>query len=461
MAHPDDDETEDQHDHDQPRPDATEPGTTPSVTSSPRRTGLRPASTRALPAVVVALALVLSPLPAQAEPVATPPSAATGEVPVVDPQAPTAAELEAQRSQAERLDDEVATQARLVAAARARLSELADSAGAALEAYQTSLLARDAAEAERRVQSERLAAARALVGEKQVDLGRWASSAYRDGGAMADYESLMTLLDAESTDELGQRLVMLQRVGRLRGVVVTTVKDSEAVQRDAARLAQSAAIRADLASERATDHKAEADRLVAEQLQQIEVLADLLSDTRGAAEQADQASEDLAAARAVAEQRRLAATADRGGVRGNAVTGEVGECRGGEVSRYPNGAIPTSALCPVASGHYLRADAAYALGQLGDAYAERWGSSLCLTDSYRTFDSQISLFGTKPGLAAVPGTSNHGWGTAVDLCGGIESFGSAPHQWMRDNAPLYGWFHPSWAQAGGSRPEPWHWEFGG
>ncbi len=153
--------------------------------------------------------------------------------------------------------------------------------------------------------------------------------------------------------------------------------------------------------------------------------------------------------------------AEHGGTTVNEVTGAVGECRGDDLSRYPNGAIPVSALCEIAPGHHLRADAAFALQQLSAAYTAQWGASLCLTDSYRTFESQISLFGTKPDLAAIPGTSNHGWGTAVDLCGGIESFDSPTHRWMRDNAPLFGWFHPSWAQSDGSRPEPWHWEYGG
>ena len=72
----------------------------------------------------------------------------------------------------------------------------------------------------------------------------------------------------------------------------------------------------------------------------------------------------------------------------------------------------------------------------------------------------MNLYATKPNLAARPGTSNHGWGTALDLCGGIQDFGTAEHEWMFLNAPLYGWFHPAWAQRGGSRPEPWHFEFG-
>jgi len=65
----------------------------------------------------------------------------------------------------------------------------------------------------------------------------------------------------------------------------------------------------------------------------------------------------------------------------------------------------------------------------------------------------------RPHLAAVPGTSNHGWGIAVDLSGGINRFGTAEHQWMRRNAPYFGWILPSWAQERGSRPEAWHWEF--
>ena len=32
---------------------------------------------------------------------------------------------------------------------------------------------------------------------------------------------------------------------------------------------------------------------------------------------------------------------------------------------------------------------------------------------------------------------------------------------MKQNGPLYGWFHPSWAAAGGSLPEPWHFEYAG
>jgi len=139
----------------------------------------------------------------------------------------------------------------------------------------------------------------------------------------------------------------------------------------------------------------------------------------------------------------------------------VGTCRGADISSYPNGSVPVSALCPLwaAPGENLRADAAHAFQALSEAYALNFGDPICVTDSYRTLGEQVSLYATKPHLAARPGSSNHGWGTALDLCGGIQSFGSAQHVWMRQNAPLFGYFHPTWAQAGGSRPEPWHWEY--
>ncbi|MDQ6524924.1 M15 family metallopeptidase [Nocardioides sp. LHD-245] len=47
------------------------------------------------------------------------------------------------------------------------------------------------------------------------------------------------------------------------------------------------------------------------------------------------------------------------------------------------------------------------------------------------------------------------------LCGGVASFGTDEYRWMTVNAPATGWVNPSWARAGGSRPEPWHWEYVG
>jgi cell wall-associated NlpC family hydrolase len=127
---------------------------------------------------------------------------------------------------------------------------------------------------------------------------------------------------------------------------------------------------------------------------------------------------------------------------------------------YPNGLIPPSALCPLGvAGHQLRCDAAAAYRAMSAAFQAAFGQPICITDSYRTYTSQVRLYGEKPALAAVPGTSNHGWGLAVDLCGGIDSYGTAQYAWMGANAGRFGFVHPTWADPGNGREEPWHWEY--
>ena len=138
-------------------------------------------------------------------------------------------------------------------------------------------------------------------------------------------------------------------------------------------------------------------------------------------------------------------------------------CEGEPETGYANGRIPTSALCalPGHEGHRLRADAARALVRLSEAYLADTGRQMCLTDTYRSYEAQRALRWQKGRLAAAPGTSNHGTGIAVDFCGGIESFGTRAHRWMQARAGEFGWVHPSWARAGGRKPEPWHWEYRG
>jgi cell wall-associated NlpC family hydrolase len=151
-----------------------------------------------------------------------------------------------------------------------------------------------------------------------------------------------------------------------------------------------------------------------------------------------------------------------GGIETPAGSGTAGDQAAGAWGGYPNGLIPGRALCPIGVGaHVLRCDAAQAYQEMSRAFAGTFGSPLCVTDSYRTFAGQVELYRRKPDLAAVPGTSNHGWGLAVDLCGGAESFSSPQYAWLAGNSRAFGWVHPPWARAGGGREEPWHWEFAG
>ncbi len=125
-----------------------------------------------------------------------------------------------------------------------------------------------------------------------------------------------------------------------------------------------------------------------------------------------------------------------------------------------NGRIDRDDLCELWSGEHLRADAAVALARLNAEFASSFGRDLCITDGYRSYSEQVSVHWRKPGLAARPGTSQHGWGLAVDLCDGEASTGASQHSWLRENAPDFGWDNPDWARSGGSGPfEPWHWEY--
>ena len=78
----------------------------------------------------------------------------------------------------------------------------------------------------------------------------------------------------------------------------------------------------------------------------------------------------------------------------------------------------------------LRCDAAEQLDVLNAAYRAQFGTDLVVNDSYRSYAGQVACKRTKGYLCATPGTSNHGSGIAVDLGGGIDSFGTKQHRWM-------------------------------
>ena len=164
-----------------------------------------------------------------------------------------------------------------------------------------------------------------------------------------------------------------------------------------------------------------------------------------------------------AAQRAREAAAFAAAARTAGAGGSAGGCLPPGPYGSANGFLPDSELCPLiqAPGHRLRTDAGRAFDALSAARRAQTGSPLCVTDSYRSYPAQVDVFARKPELAATPGRSQHGWGLAVDLCGGAEQFGTEVDSWLRLNAGSFGWFHPSWAEPGESRPEPWHWEFAG
>ncbi|WP_198393680.1 D-alanyl-D-alanine carboxypeptidase family protein [Brevibacterium yomogidense] len=142
---------------------------------------------------------------------------------------------------------------------------------------------------------------------------------------------------------------------------------------------------------------------------------------------------------------------------------DSGRSGAGPWGGHQNGRIPSVALCALetAPGHLMRCDAARAFDEMSRAYQQEFGTRISVTDSYRDYDTQVILKRRKGRMAATPGTSNHGWGLAMDLGGGINRFGTAAHRWMQSNASRFGYTHPAWARQNGSLPEAWHWEYAG
>ena len=119
-----------------------------------------------------------------------------------------------------------------------------------------------------------------------------------------------------------------------------------------------------------------------------------------------------------------------------------------------NGRVASSSLCEVdlPGRHLLQCDAARALEEADAAYHAQTGGHLVVTDTYRSYSLQVVTRSRKPSTAAAPGTSNHGWGMAIDLDGPSSA-------WLRAHGADYGWVHPLWARPGGSKPESWHLEY--
>ncbi len=123
-----------------------------------------------------------------------------------------------------------------------------------------------------------------------------------------------------------------------------------------------------------------------------------------------------------------------------------------ELVGYGNGKIPANALEQVGNtNHKLWAPAAESLNRMvSDAKAQ--GVTIGITDSYRSYEEQVDVARRKGlysqgGLAAKPGTSEHGWGMATDL-----DLNNKAQAWMRANGEKYGFVE-------NTPREPWHWAY--
>jgi hypothetical protein len=130
---------------------------------------------------------------------------------------------------------------------------------------------------------------------------------------------------------------------------------------------------------------------------------------------------------------------------------------------HKNGAIPGSSMVAIGVSayglgqQYAQRDAARTFAEMNEALFKATGRRLAVGEGYRALARQRRLrnefIAGRGNVAAVPGTSNHGWGRAIDFA----SYSSAMLRWLERNASKHGW---SWA-TGKASQEPWHWEYVG
>ena len=164
-----------------------------------------------------------------------------------------------------------------------------------------------------------------------------------------------------------------------------------------------------------------------------------------------------------------------------------------EVAKVGNGKLTPKMMKRVKCGGNMWVGAADAFNAMYDA-ALAAGHKLRNIGDYRPFDGQLSMFmdrysdkqtGRKPEItrtyqgkkwylkkgkspSGTPGTSNHGFGLAIDLAidnkGKIQAIGGTKaYAWMCENAPSYGFY----LQGAPTRPdgkanpeyEAWHWQY--
>lgn len=116
-----------------------------------------------------------------------------------------------------------------------------------------------------------------------------------------------------------------------------------------------------------------------------------------------------------------------------------------------NGRLQLAQLTQVETGHYLAPAAASKFEQMKTAAAAD-GINLNINNAYRSYEKQVEMANrlglySQGGKAAVPGTSNHGWGKAVDL--NVKS-NPGSFEWLKQNAAKYGFKNIP--------RERWHWE---
>ncbi len=134
-----------------------------------------------------------------------------------------------------------------------------------------------------------------------------------------------------------------------------------------------------------------------------------------------------------------------------------------DLSDQANGELDPDFLCPIPwePSERLLCAAMGNFERLNEAYKDEFGTDLPILNGYRTLNEQYYVHSVSPSMTAIPGTSNHGLGQAIDFDWDVFDAWTDPEvEWMIENGPDYGFRLPSALGPDTDRPEPWHYEFG-
>lgn len=126
---------------------------------------------------------------------------------------------------------------------------------------------------------------------------------------------------------------------------------------------------------------------------------------------------------------------------------QLGVAQNGIFTERNTGSIPGGRLWPEAALTWNAMRAAFIADGGDPAHFMPCGGR----SSSRTIEAQQQFYAHQPPPAARPGTSNHGWGLAVDVAG------PSAMAWLLRHGPKYGWSHDEGARV----REPWHFRYVG
>nr|WP_256449109.1 SH3 domain-containing protein [Paeniglutamicibacter quisquiliarum] len=137
-----------------------------------------------------------------------------------------------------------------------------------------------------------------------------------------------------------------------------------------------------------------------------------------------------------------------------------------QVRAQKNGKIPERMLVAISwdkEKTLIAAPALKDLNRLNTAFKKKFGHNLDIDLAYRTRATQEAYWEELgPYVAARPGTSNHGWGTAIDVPETYGySFRGKYYKWLKANSKKYNWVHRKILEEGSPYAEAWHFEYTG